>query len=53
MKECIKCKKKYPLDMFHKNSQSPDGRKHECKNCKSKMNKKLPIDEIVAFDFYE
>ena len=53
MKKCNKCNKVYPLDMFHKNKQSPDGRKHECKKCKSKMDRKIANQEIVAFDYYE
>lgn len=53
MKKCTKCKKEQPLDMFHKNRQSKDGLRHECKECQSRKDRKLPYQEIVAFDYYE
>ncbi len=53
MKKCIKCHVNKPLDCYHVSRSNRDGRKHECKECKSKKNRKLPIDEIVAYDFYE
>ncbi len=53
MKKCNKCNNVYPIDMFHKDSKTKDGRKHECKNCKSIKDRKLVYQEIVAFDFYE
>lgn len=53
MKKCNKCNKEYPLEMFHKNKQSPDGRKHECKNCKSIKDRKLVYQDIVAFIYYD
>lgn len=53
MKKCILCGELKPLESYHKNKQAKDGRKNECKQCKSKIDRKLPIEEIVAFDFYE
>lgn len=53
MKECKICKQNKSLDNFHKNKTSKDGYRNECKECKSKIDRKLPIDEILAFDFYE
>lgn len=53
MKKCNKCDKVYSLDNFHKNKQSRDGLRHECKECQSRKDKKVPYQEIVAFDFYE
>ena len=53
MKECIICKQTKPFESYHKNSKAKDGRKNECKECKSKIDRKLPYQEIVAFDYYE
>jgi hypothetical protein len=39
--------------MFHKNKQSRDGVMHYCKECQSRKDRKIPYQEIVAFDFYE
>ena len=38
-KVCSKCGMELPLEMFHKNSKSPDGRQSICKNCKSEYSK--------------
>jgi hypothetical protein len=53
MKECKKCNKVKNLDMFHKNKQSRDGVMHYCKECQSRKDRKIPYQEIVAFEFYE
>lgn len=33
MKICSRCKRKKPLDEFHKNSSSKDGKQSQCKAC--------------------
>ena len=53
MKQCKICNKTKPLESFHKNKPSKDGYRNECKECKSKIDRKLPIQEIVAYEFYE
>ena len=37
-KTCSKCKRKLPLEQFHKNRSMMDGYAHECKQCKHAYN---------------
>ena len=38
MKACSHCKKSKPLDEFHRERRSPDGRRAICKSCRSVEN---------------
>lgn len=38
-KQCFKCKKLLPLDMFYKHPKMADGRINKCKECSSINNK--------------
>jgi hypothetical protein len=40
-KICSTCKKKKPLDQFHKNKNCPDGHFYICKDCKNARNKEF------------
>lgn len=40
MKECAGCKNLFPLDSFHKDSASVDGRVRKCKSCVSERSKR-------------
>ena len=34
-KQCNKCNEVKPLDMFHNRTYSPDGKRNQCKRCRS------------------
>ena len=40
MKTCSKCKQNLPLHQFSKDTKSPDGKQHRCKECTNKNNSK-------------
>ncbi|HYD10954.1 MAG TPA: hypothetical protein VEA78_12710 [Acidimicrobiales bacterium] len=40
MKRCTFCKKRKPLDEFHRNRSSKDGRQNRCKPCNIERNKR-------------
>lgn len=39
-KRCTKCRNILPLDFFHEDKKSKDGRRTQCKLCRSEMMKK-------------
>ena len=43
-KLCVNCKLEKPLDMFHNDRPTKDGKKCYCKECAKLINKKYPIN---------
>lgn len=43
-KTCNKCFQTYKITMFHKSSTSKDGRRNDCKYCRSKYKQKIRMD---------
>lgn len=43
-KRCCRCRKKKPLDDFHRNQSKPDGRAPSCKDCRKSYHKSYYTD---------
>lgn len=39
-KKCVVCKEWFPADLFPRDRGNPDGRRNECKACRSERRKK-------------
>lgn len=48
MKVCVKCKKEYPLNMFHKNGNMKSGILNSCKKCGYDYLRKKDIKKIKS-----
>jgi NAD-dependent SIR2 family protein deacetylase len=53
MRKCKSCNETKPLTEYSKDKNLRGGIKPNCKKCESLRRRKIPYQEIVAFDFYE